>query len=62
MDNMLIKMISNRKKEYKNTKEIFKEIENIIEKYNVEVDITDTNFDYILEQFILNYVHLIKII
>ena len=62
MDNMLIKMITNKKKEYKNTKEIFKEIENIIEKYNVEVEENKDNFDYVLENFILNYIHLVKII
>ena len=62
MDNMLIKMITNKKKEYKNTKEIFKEIENIIEKYNVEVEANKDNFDYVLENFILNYIHLVKII
>lgn len=62
MDNMLIKMITNKKKEYKNTKEIFKEIENIIEKYNVEVEVTEDKFDLILENFILNYIHLVKII
>lgn len=62
MDNMLIKMITNKKKEYKNTKEIFKEIETIIEKYNVEVEVTEAKFDLILENFILNYIHLVKII
>ena len=62
MDNMLIKMITNKKKEYKNTKEIFKEIETIIEKYNVEVEVTEAKFDLILENFFLNYIHLVKII
>ena len=62
MDSLHLNMLINKKKETCKNKEIIKSILNILEQNKVNIDITNINFDTILDEFLRNYVYLLKII
>lgn len=62
MDTLHLNMIINKKKGNNKNKDIIKSIIDILEENKVNVDITNISFDKILDDFLLNYVYLLKII
>lgn len=62
MDTLHLNMIINKKKGNNKNKDIIKNIIDILEENKVNVDITNISFDKILDDFLLNYVYLLKII
>ena len=62
MDTLHLNMIINKKKNNNKNKNIIKSIIDILEENKVTVDITNISFDKILDDFLLNYVYLLKLI